>query len=103
MTDNLNNQFKTLTLQNSSQQSPIEQARDAVAQGRDYIKRKNTDLNSCKHQNYKTSNSLSELRAKLAASDSKRNAVVHIDLAQQKQLKRLSDIILNTIHTERAH
>ncbi len=46
-------------------------------------------------------NSLSELSAKLAASDSKRNVVVQIDLAQQKQLKRLSNIILSTIHTEK--
>jgi len=102
-------------LEQLSQQRPIDQALDVIAQGRDYIKQKNAEFASTTRTNQSfvnlyevddvkndddaTPSALSMLMAKLAAAGSKRNLVNHIDSTQQHQLQRLSTVILKTIET----
>ena len=98
----------------SPSQCPIKQALDVITQGREHIKEKEADLNSCINQNYvdlyaldvmqdnttmAIPNELSILMAKLATADSKRKLVFHIDATQQQQLNRLNTVILQTIET----
>ena len=101
-------------LKKSPKQNPIKQALDVITQGREYIKEKEADLNSCINQNYvdlyavdvvqdyttmEKLNALSDIRARLAAADSKRQLVTQIDSAKQQQLNRLNTVILQTIET----